>query len=553
MQSPRFLSRRRFLLWSFIASGVPVLAGCGNEGDKSTATTGTATTKGSTAPGVLRYAIREEPTTLDPHLVISDGTMDLLQNTYEGLVIYDENNKIVPLLAAALPTISPDGKTYTFQLREGVRFHDGNPLTAKVVRENALRILSKPLASPRATLTLDDVVGAKEYMAGKTSDVPGVQVIGALIIQFVLTEPRAYFLDKLTTFLMVSPAAVAKAEKNERGVPELGAKTAIGTGPFLLTEYIRQSKVVQNVYESYHGAKPKLTRIERPILINPKTARNLYDSGSLDVFLENVAEYEADKASPDTKDEIAEWAQSGVFYVTLGLKKSATMRDKRVRQALSRAIDRTAIAQSALVGMNPPANGLLAPTLIGGTPETETPEALRYDPEVAKKLIAEAGYGPEKPLTFTILYSEGSVTASKVTQVLKEQWAAIGVEATLQELDWGTLLKRMENGDFDAVYSGWSANPDPHSTLWNLLASDSPNNRGGYKSKAFDDQCDAGDREQDEAKRGEYYKMAVAVALDEAPILPIVFAKEVRLIRPYVSGIRYNLSGMLPHTITAVS
>ncbi len=555
MQSPRFSSRRQFLIWSLALSGVPLLTGCGNEGDTPTPQTGekSATgTKGSDAPGVLRYAIREEPTTLDPHLVISDGTYDLLQNTYEGLVTYDQNNKIVPLLAAALPTVSPDGKTYTFELRESVRFHDGTPLTAKVVRENVLRILSKTLASPRATLTLDDVVGAKEYLAGKTTDVPGVQVVGARDIRFVLTEPRAYFLDKLTSFLIVSPAAVARAAKNERGVPELELKTAMGTGPFVISEYLRQSKVFQTAFDGYHGAKPKLTRIERPILINPKTARNLYDSGNLDVFLENVAEYEADKSYPATKDEIAEWAQAGVFYVTLGMN-SPVMREKRVRQALSRAIDRAAISQSALVGMNPPANGFLAPGLVGSTPASDTPDAVKYDPDAAKKLLAEAGYGPDKPLTFTILYSEGSVSAPKVTQVLKEQWAAIGVEVTLQELEWGTLLKRMENGDFDAVYSGWSATPDPHSTLWSLLSSDSPNNWGKYASKAFDDLCNAGDREQDAAKRGELYEQAVAVALDEAPILPVVFANEVRLIRPYVSGMRYNLSGMLSHTTTAVA
>jgi ABC-type transport system substrate-binding protein len=553
MESPRFLSRRRFLFWSLVASGVPVLAGCGNQADKPTSASGTGSVKGSTAPGVLRYAIREEPTTLDPHLCFSDGTWDLLHNTYEGLVYYDENNKIVPILAAELPTVSPDGKTYTFELREGVRFHDGTPLTAKVVRENALRILSKPLASPRATLTLDDVVGAKEYIAGKTTDIPGIQVTGARTIRFMLTEPRAYFLDKITTFMMVSPAAVAKADKNERGVPEITLKTAMGTGPFKISEYVRQSKVVQIPFEDYYGAKPKLTRIERAIVINPKTARNLYDSGSQDVFLENVADFEADKSAPETKGEIAEWAQAGVFYITLGQKKSAPMKDQRVRQALSRAIDRAAIAQSALVGMNPPANGLLAPGLVGSNAAEETPDAVKYDPEVAKKLLAEAGYGPQKPLTFTLLYSEGSVTAAKVTQVLKEQWAEIGVDVTLQEQEWGTLLKRMQNADFDAMYSGWSASPDPHSTLWSLLASDSPNNYGGYSSKAFDDLCAAGDREQDEAKRGEAYKKAVAVALEEAPILPIVFANEVRLIRPYVSGMRYSLGGMLPHTTTSVS
>ncbi len=548
MDTPRFVSRRHFLRWSLLVSGVPLLAGCAKEATRSTSGNVTALITRSPAPGVLRYALREEPTTLDPHQCFSDGTWDLLHNTFEGLVVYDENNRIVPLLAESLPTVSADGKTYTFKLKPRVRFQDGNSLTAPIVRENALRILSKALASPRATLTLDDVTGAKEYIAGKTTDIPGIQVVDDYTIRFVLTEPRAYFLDKITTFLIVSPAAIAKAPKNERGVAELNPATAIGTGPFKIAEYVRQSKVMQTAFDDYHSGKPPLQRIERPITIDAKTNRNLYDAGSLDLFLESVADYEGDKVSPRTRTEIAEWPQAGVFYVTLGQKKSPPMQDQRVRQALSLAINRDEIAKNALVGMLPPANGLLAPGLMGSNAREVTPDALKYDPDRAKKLLAEAGYTAQKPLAFTLLYSEGSVTASKVCQVLKEQWAGIGVEATLQEQEWGTLLSRMRGGEFDAMYSGWAASPDPHGTLWNLLSSASPNNYGGYKSKRFDDLCDAGDRETDPAKRGEFYQKAVTVALEEAPILPVVFGNQVRLIRAYTKGIRYNLGGMLAHT-----
>ncbi len=548
---PTRFSRRRFLLYSALAA--PLLAGCNAPAPKSSPTaTGREAQTGSPAPGVLRYAIREEPTTLDPHLCFSVGTWDVLQNTFEPLIQYDAENKLVPVLLSEMPEVSADGKTYTCKIKPGVRFHDDTLLTAEVVRANVLRILSKPLASPRAMLTLDDVVGANEYIAGKTADVPGVKIVDVQTVRFVLTAPRAYFLDKLTGFLIASPMAWTNAEKNEEGVPEITLLSAKGTGAFRLSEYVRQSKVVQTGFDGYHGDKPKLSRIERPVIIDAKTSRNLYDSDSLDIYAENVADYESDKAGAATKNELAEWRSAGVFFVTLGQKKLAAMRDGRVRQALSRAIDRNVIAEKALAGMYPPATGLLAPLNDNSAAESsELPDALKFAPDVSRKLLAEAGYGADKPLTFTILYSEGSVTASKTVQVLKEQWAAVGVNVTLQEQEWGTLLKRMENGDFDAMYSGWSGTPDPHSVLWNLLSSRSPNNYGQYKSAEFDRHCDAGDAALNDKERKTAYNKAVAVALKDAPILPVVFGSEVRLIRPYVSGIRHSLGGMLPHTVAS--
>ncbi|MBC8141872.1 MAG: ABC transporter substrate-binding protein [Armatimonadetes bacterium] len=550
MVIPRF-SRRRFLAFSTLAASAPLFAGCNTPGVKTASPSDPAAPeKGSATPGVLRYAIREEPTTLDPHLCFSTGTWDALHNTFEPLVQYDADNKLEPILLSEMPTVSVDGLTYTCKIKPGVRFHDDTPLTAEVVRANALRILSKSLASPRATLTLDDIVGANEYIAGKSPDVSGVKIVDAQTIRFVLTAPRAYFLDKLTGFLIASPTAWESAEKNERGIPEITLESAKGTGAFQLSEYIRQSKVVQTAFDGYHGEKPKLTRIERPIIIDAKTTRNLYDSDSLDIYAENVADYESDKADPATKNELSEWRSAGVFFVTLGQKKLAAMRDVRVRQALSRAIDRNVIAQEALAGMYPPATGLLAP-LDAAAELSELPDALQFAPDVSRQLLKEAGYGADKPFAFTILYSEGSVTASKTTQVLKEQWAAVGVNVTLQEQEWGTLLKRMENGDFDAMYSGWSGTPDPHSVLWNLLSSRSPNNYGQYRSAEFDRHCDAGDTALTEAERKAAYDKAVAVALKDAPILPVVFGSEVRLIRRYVSGIRHGLGGMLPHTVAA--
>ncbi len=186
MPNPVLLTRMSVLFASVISlvtlsSGV-VMSGCvgRNAG-------------GGKVTGVLRYALTAEPTTLDPALVTDGPTIDLLHNIYEGLVGWNDSNEVVPL-GAEKWDVSADGKTYTFTLRSGVKFQNGKPVVAGDYAYAITRSLDPKLASPVALNYLDDIVGAKDFAAGKATTLAGVKVIDDTHIAITITAPRSYFL-----------------------------------------------------------------------------------------------------------------------------------------------------------------------------------------------------------------------------------------------------------------------------------------------------------------------------------------------------------------------
>jgi oligopeptide transport system substrate-binding protein len=506
---------------------------------------------GSKTPGVLRYALTDEPTTLDPATMIDVNSGTIVAQIYDGLYGINEKNEVEPHLAATLPEVSADGKTYTVTLRPGVTFSDGKPVTAEDVRYTYARALNPAINSPWAMMVLDDLAGAREVSAGKASDFPGVTVVDPRTVRFTLVGPRPYFLVKAGRIGILSKAAVEAGPKNERGVPTVAAENSVGAGPFVLKEYVRQQRVVLEANPKYWAGPPKLTRIERPIVLDTKAARNLYESDELDLLTPNLPDFARDRADPALKDQAKSYPDTSLTYLEMSPKVYAPFRDKRVRQAVALAVDRAPILDAVIQGVGKPATDVLAPGLPGHDPKFV---ALPYDVARAKKLLGEAGYGPGKPLPpFVLTYRANDPTQGRLAQVLKEQWAQAGITADLREVEWGTLLKNENELNYHANLMGWSAGYlDPNSVVSALFRSDSPQNLFGYDSPAFDKLCRAADAEPDPKRRLALYRQAIALALDDAPMVPLYFRDNVEMVKPYVSGLRDSLSGRLPHTTTAV-
>ncbi len=503
-------------------------------------------------PGILRYALAAEPTNLDPMLIIDVSTGEMLGQVYEGLLTINEQNEIVPQLAAALPTVSKDGRTYTFKIRPGAKFHNGRQVTAEDIRYTYNRYLQPSLNSPGAMIVLDDILGAKEVATGKAKEVSGIKVLDPMTVQITLISPRPYFLGKGTTVPIMAKEAVEKGAKDEQGNHAIDVSNSIGTGPFRLKAYQRQSKVVLEANPDYYDTPPKLQGIERPIVLEPKTVRNLYDTGEIDdIPAEPVEDYQQDKDNPELKGQTFLNPTARFDYIELGEKRFAPFRDKRVRQALAYAIDKDAIVKSVLEGVGKKAVGIMAPGMPGHDPNFP---GIPYDPEKSKKLLAEAGYTAQKPLPpFVLTVREQSPVWQRTAQVLKEQWAAVGVTVNLQEMEWGTVLKNEANKDYDANMMGWTAGYlDPNSVLSAIFRSDSPQNTIGYADPEMDRLLNAADTDPDPAKRLALYHQAEEKAVQDAVVIPLDFPIAPELRKPYVSGVRYNLFGVLPHTTTAI-
>lgn len=554
------LSRRAVLFSSALAVfGMgAMLAGCpSSSGGGGSATGGTSggakTTGGSPKPGVLRYALTAEPTTLDPALATDGPTIDMLQQCYEGLVGWDEKSEVVPLVAKEMPKISADGKTYTFTLRDNVKFHNGRAVTAEDVKYSLTRSLDHTLNSPVAINYLDDIQGARELFDGKAKDLTGVKVVDPKTVQITLNAPRAYFLGKLTypTGYLVAKEEVEKGEKTPGGAFTITEKNSVGSGPFRLKEYQRQSKVTLEANADYWGGKPKLTTIERPIVLDTKTARNLYDSGELDYVTLEKGDYKQVKDDPSVSLEIKKWDRSATFYLGLNQTHYAPFKNKKVRQAFAHAIDRDAIVKSVLLGVNDKAEGVVPKGIFS---YDEQFKGLDYNPETAKKLLAEAGFPDGKGLpALTLSFREQQPDLRKTAEVVKEQLAAIGVNVSLNEMEWGTFLKTNENNQTDFFHMRWSADYiDPQNFLSLLLSTTGHENHTGYSNPQFDALCKQADSETDQAKRVTLYRQAEKIVADDAPWVPLYYQKDLELMKPYVSGIRDSLMGHLPHKTVEV-
>ncbi|MEI8282554.1 MAG: ABC transporter substrate-binding protein, partial [Armatimonadota bacterium] len=286
-------------VWIIVAIG---LAGC----SKNSSSGGFSGRQNEGSQNVLKYCLGINPTTLDPAKVQDPDTIELLNNIYEPLVNYDENNKIVGNLASEWK-ISPDGTVYTFKLISA-KFHDGTAVTAKDVKASWERALSRDIASPIADTYLGDIVGAKELANGTGKDLPGVKVIDDSTVQVTIDKPRSYFLGKLC----YSCCDVLPAKQGHKEIT--GAADAMGTGPFRLSEYKSDQMVTLKRFDDYHGGKAQIDGIERKIVKDPSTRLTMYRNGETDICAVEKQDWKAINNDPKLKAQFIMLPRATVYY-----------------------------------------------------------------------------------------------------------------------------------------------------------------------------------------------------------------------------------------------
>ncbi len=521
------------------------IVGCSG-GNKSGGGFSDRTTAGKS--GVFRYALPTTPTSLDPAKVQDGDTIDIIQQEFEGLVKWGEDNRVQPNLAEKWD-VSPDGTTYTFHLKKDVKFSNGRVMTADDFKWCMERSCDPQFNSPTAGTYMADIVGVLDRLAGKATEVSGIKVIDANTLEIKIDKTRPYFLDKLTY-----PCSFVYAKEALSDPKQDMAKPAdmVGTGPFTMKEFVPDSIVILAANKGYHGGEPKLESIERPVIKDSQTRLNKYKTGELDMITLELQDLKAIKADPKLSPDIQLFERPAMYYLGMNCDVVPALKDRRVRQALGMALDRDKIVTGVLGGINRRADAILPPSVKYLREKTN---ALPFDVTKAKALLAEAGFPDGKgfpELEFN--YRDGRPDVEIVAQAIQQQLKQnLGINLKPQKIEWGAYLAKHNSKKMQIFHMRWAADYlDPENFLSTLLASYGNENKVNYKNDAYDALCREADMTMDEKKRQELYAKAEDIVLQDAPFVPIYYQQDVELISKKVSGIRHSAFGHLPHTTTAV-
>ncbi len=529
------------LTWTAIlALAVFGAAGCGGGFSQRTAS--------DSGEKVLRYPINTNPTSFDPGITQDGDTLDLIQNVYEGLVAWGTDNLVQPLLAESWE-VSPDGLTYTFKVRKGVKFHSGREVTAEDFKWTIERNTDPALASQTADAYLSDIVGVTEKVKGQAEEVEGWQAPDPETVVITLKKPTPYFLGKLT--YLVSAVLDKDAAPVGKEITEVAQM--VGTGPFKVADYQRDLVTRLEAFDGYHGGRPKLDAILRPVVEDVQSKLTKFEAGELDFTMLQRQQIDAVEADEKLKPLLKYFDRPAVWYLGFGQSAYAPFKDKRVRQAFTMAIDRKTIVEDLLGGHNTLANGIVPPGVQGHRPDAQ---GLPFDAAKAKALLAEAGYPggkglPPLRLFFREQFRDIQLVAEAVQENLKTN---LGVEVQLNALEWRTYLDKYNKGELPFYHMRWAADfLDAQNFLSHMLATTGPENKFGYSNPEFDRLCAEADSLMAWENRGPLYARAEDIALQDSAWAPIYYQRDAELHRPEIQGMRESLFGHLPHTTTDVA
>ncbi len=479
-------------------------------------------------PPAAPHALRArwlEPTTLDPAMSPDSHTDFLLTNLFSGLVALSPELDVVPDVARAWE-VSEGGRRFVFRLREGVEWSDGRAVTAGDFEYAWKRALDPDSESPSAGF-LHDLKGARAFHGGEggREDV-GVRATDGVTLVVELERPVGYFPQLLTN---VATFPVPRHVVEVHGQDWTEERTFVSNGPFRLEAWRWGELVVLSRNPAYHGRfGGNVERVQLFPLTDWRDRLAMYEADDLDVL--GIAFFpmaERDGARQRHAGEYVSGPGLKTYYVAFDVSRPP-FDDARVRRAFALATDREALAGVALRGyVSPATGGFLPPGMPGHSPEIGLP----YDPERARRLLAEAGYvgGEGFPPVSTLAFG----AARSRAEYLKSQWREIlGVETGWEVLPWAAFLAKLERNPPQILNLMWKADyPDPD----NFLRVCRARTWGDWQNQTYDHLVEKARRVMDQEERMRLYRQADRLLIEEAPVLPLTYERRHLLVKPWVS------------------
>lgn len=558
------ISRRNFLKVAGVGAAALGLAACGGSKSGSTATSGTASSAGSstgsvsTAGFTVQYGSNTE--TLDPALNSAVDGGNTIITVFETLLIINENNEAVPGQAESWTT-SEDGLTWTFTMRDGLKWSDGTDLNAKDFEYSFKRMADPDTAAPYAETCLGMIEGFEEAAGfpdadGNPTVEPNLDALNVKAsddgktLTIVLAYPCSYF-DKIVAFAAMSPVQKATVEANGDAWCT-SPDTYVCNGPFMITEWTPSERIVLTKNPNYVGgwdsSKIVSESITLLLLEDSSASFAAYNSGEA-VLIKDVPTDEIPSLTKaeDGGDFYVDTIL-GTYYVSLNLKRDA-FKDAKVRKALALAIDRDYVANTIMQGTYSTADSIVGPGIVdeqGYFHDNGNAPYISADYEAnlaeAKKLLAEAGY-PNGEGYPTIEYSCNDAGYHvPLAEYLQQAWGDLGITLTISKMEWSSFTAARRAGEYDVARNGWVMDYNDPSNMLDLFCSGNGNNDGKYSNPEFDAAIEAS-RVADVTEHFAQLHKAEDILMEDTGCLPIAYYNDYWLQSSSLKGIWHSPYG----------
>ena len=551
------ISRRNFLKVAGVGAAALGLAACGGSKSGSTATSGTASSAGSstgsvsTAGFTVQYG--SNPETLDPALNSAVDGGNTIITVFETLLIINENNEAVPGQAESWTT-SEDGLTWTFTMRDGLKWSDGTDLNAKDFEYSFKRMADPDTAAPYAETCLGMIDGFEEAAGfpdadGNPTVEPNLDALNVKAsddgktLTIVLAYPCSYF-DKIVAFAAMSPVQKATVEANGDAWCT-SPDTYVCNGPFMITEWTPSERIVLTKNPNYVGgwdsSKIVSESITLLLLEDSSASFAAYNSGEAQLIKDVPTDEIPSLTKAEDGGDFYVDTILGTYYVSLNLKRDA-FKDAKVRRALSLAIVRDYVANTIMQGTYSTADSIVGPGIVdenGYFHDNGNAPYISADYEAnlaeAKKLLADAGY-PNGEGYPTLEYSTNDAGYHvPLAEYLQQAWSDLGITLTISKMEWSSFTAARRAGEYDVARNGWVMDYNDPSNMLDLFCSGNGNNDGKYSNPEFDAAIEAS-RVADVSEHFAQLHKAEDILMEDTGCLPIAYYNDYWLQSPALKG-----------------
>ncbi|MFP4535639.1 MAG: glutathione ABC transporter substrate-binding protein [Spirochaetaceae bacterium] len=470
----------------------------------------------------LTIGIGAEPESLDPVKMTSAPAATVGEHVVERLIYMEEDGSLTPMLAESWES-NEDSTVWTFKIREGVTFHDGEPLNAEAVAANLRRFVDP------------DVGAAYAFLLGTVEE---IEAVGEYELQLSLSQPFAPILAHLShSFVgIVSPAQLEDLE------PDDTFEIPVGTGPYVMSDWSRGESLSLEVNEDYWGDVPEIPNVQFDIIPESSALIVALETGEADAIM-RIPPQETDRLEGESGIEVVYEQSVRTIYIGFNNQKEP-FDDPLVRRALNYAVDKQSIVDGLFDGVFTVADAPVVPAVFG----YESVGPYEYDPDRAKELLEEAGY-PDG-FSMTLHHPSGRyLLDATVAEAVQDMLTEVGIDVTLETREWSSYLdftsQPPEEAEYDAFMLGWgTVTLDSDYGLYALLHSrqwnPNGNNRGFYENERVDELLDEARVETDRERREELYAEAIELIWEDAPWIFLYNEGQINANRDYVEGLIHH-------------